>query len=294
MYTVTDNRMPKRKRQKDDHVEAIIPRAMMKCKNTKTYQIVFANSNVHDAKTIVRKMGNPKWYSLKKKNLVSFITLDIFARRITKIMRKNINLNYCIDGVSDLIRTLVKTREHPMEDNRERCPITMDYITDIEKGDIFQHGKTYFNAKSLVDYLNDSYDFKNPVTGIQFLRKDIDTLQRQTGCRDLLTTYLSRERNRTSLTNEMNHFIIYERELEENFSQIINVSGTPIFFIVLSESEGIIHQTIRDMFTINEDRAEIVLKSLLSMVKGDPSRPNRIPQYQKNCMYDILTDYIDV
>lgn len=243
--------MPSRKRKRTVEDTGLLSRT----KNTTLFQQYFDNTTVKFNRLIVREMGEPKWYSMKKKELVSVIVLDMHVCTIQRFVRS------CISNSRE--------REYMFEKLKgEKCPITLEPINDIPVRNRYVHTGYWFDREKLADFLHTSCDFVHPVTRIELVHQDILEIDPS-----LIEIYNNRTVIRASMVSRIETVQCIENELEDIYREMIDMAYyTPSrneFNVNLTYSEVQFEECYKDLLSIDKDRCIIVLKSLPDLLEAD-------------------------
>lgn len=219
------------------------------------YRKVFSENTVLVLRQKARSAGTKGWYSLRKGHLASAIIIHEAALTITGLFHRIVDAKR-----AEVYGSHVR--------NASSCPISLTPVAELNKDDIFVHGGIVFSKESLLDYMEASVDFRNPVTRNMMHLYDIKRL----GCPYVLDKYKNRERLRIIKVNSIRQFSFLETELEDVLFTLMHHyhSNDHEFF---ADNLRAFQQTWREMKVTDRHRTICVLRSLKHRVKRYRGRP---------------------
>ena len=237
--------------------------SMRKTKLHPEYYDTYARHTVPILREMVRKIGNKKWYSLRKPNLVSVVMVYKSACIIEKFFKM----------------VLQKHRDSVLETNimdGSRCPMTLDLIRDINRVNIFVHDGVAFSKKELFEYMIISVDFCNPITRKMMSYFDIVrlSLQNPSGDLNILDKYNNRIHLRNLELESIRDFSFWEIELDNLLIRLARLyydQGTEAF----NDAYLKFHNTWMEMRRICRNRTLVILMSLKQRADGFRGRPRK-------------------
>ncbi len=262
----------KRKRGTDE------PVLLSRARTTGLYLQHFDTSTVKSTRAIVRDMGVDKWYSMKKGQLVSYVVLDIYARRIQRFFRTR---GCSVKERIDVFRGLEK----------ETCPITLELIRDIPLQNRYTHSNHWFDKRSLASFLRVSCDFVHPVTRVEFTMNDIIDIDPS-----MLDLFKNRSEVRAEMVSRIEMVQCIENELEDIFKEMIDLAyytqSRREFDANLMFSEVQFEECFKDLLRIDRDRCVVVLRSLPDLIDGDSYRGVYLSRKRGEDLRTLVKDFI--
>ena len=168
---------------------------MRRARKHRNFQKLMNEKNVFELKVTSRKMGNKKWYSMRKKALASSIVVYNSVKKIHDFLM----------NIGEKKRKIfIQTREES-----ECCPITLVKVSVLQ--DPYVHDGIVYSQKSLEEFFKSSFDFTNPITRRKFTRANI----KRFGSLDLLETFDNKEELRQKHVQNTNHFSFLEMDIED-------------------------------------------------------------------------------
>lgn len=277
IYVNVNMSIRKRKRSSE---EPFISKAIVNVRETGEYRHQFNVRKVQPSKKIVREMGTERWYSMKKRDLISLITLDILVKRIQRLFKtKGGNIkrrNLLTNGLDEYV-----------------CPITLEKINDIPIKDRYLHSNYWFDRKSLSGFMRSTCDFIHPVTRKEFTEYDIINIDP-----NLILIYKHRDSIRSSIVSQITNVQCIENELESIFKEMIETACLSItrndFNVDLSFSEAHFRESFNDLKRLDRGRCILVLKSLPDLINGDDYVARHIPKRRRIILNQIVKEYISI
>lgn len=228
-------------------------------------------SNVHTGNTVpvlrdmVRRIGNKKWYTLRKANLVSVVIINRSAITIT----------------SFFVRVMERKRGNILRlkmGDGSRCPISLTPICDITE--VFVHDGTVFSKPEIIEYLEVSIDFHNPITRNMFGFHDIQRLNNVS----LEENY----RNRVYLRDREVKAILQYSFLETELDNLL-IGLTRLYYQQDSESfynrHVLFYDTWNEMRSVDRNRTVCVVRSLMQSAQRFRGKP-------RSWAIDFIDDYL--
>lgn len=208
------------------------------------YRKFFAENTVTVLREKARSTGTTKWYSLRKGNLVSAIVIHDSAVAVTNVFREIVNRK----------RKLVVDSK---KKDGSKCPISLTPISELKPDDVFVHDGVVFSADAILDYVETSVDFLNPITRTAMHLHDIERL----GCESALDKYRNRHSLRTKKVLSIRQFAFLELELDNILTSLIlqyYFQDTPFY----EQSLRAFRKTWQEMKETDQSRTVCVLKCL--------------------------------
>jgi len=241
----------KRKRSVDEthtsKANQYFQQGLKKSKLHPEYNEIYSKNTVPVLREMTRKIGNKKWYSLRKANLVCVVLIHRSACIICKFLK----------SVSQKKRDFIlKTSRN----DGSKCPITLDLISEISDKDIFVHDGVVFSKDHLAEYVMVSIDFSNPITRNMMNYFDIERLSLP-NFPELLDKYEDRVYLRYREVEAIRDFSFWETELDNLFlclGHLYYEQGTQSF----RDTREKFHNTWEEMKRIDRNRTLIVVTSL--------------------------------
>ena len=251
--------MPPRKRRRTDDKKSFLDvpflaNARFRAKDTSLYTHRSRQHTVKTARSAAKTIGERKWYSMKKNDLVISIVIDEMARKIQRLFKTRGQNIHARESMHRGLRG-------------ETCPITLSPISELPIHNRYLHSNCWFDRESLAVYLRTSCDFVHPVTRVKFTLEDIKSIDTT-----LVLLFENRESLRSCIVSRIETIQCIENELEDIFSEMIEMaSSTPTrneFNVSMSYSEVQFEQCFRDLVTIDRGRCILALKSLPDLLRG--------------------------
>ena len=255
----------KRKRSIDETCSstsnACYQQSMRKTKLHPGYYETYSSHTVPILREMVRKIGNKKWYSLRKPNLVSVLMMYRSACIIENFFKM----------------VLQKHRDSVLETNIKdgsKCPITLDLVSEIDKNNIFVHDGVAFSKKELYEYIMISVDFCNPITRKMMSYFDIERLSLLSDNLNILDKYKNRIYLRKIEVESIRDFSFWEIELDNLLIRLARLyydQGTEAF----NDAYLKFHNTWVEMRRICRNRTLVILMSLKQRADSFRGRPRK-------------------
>lgn len=271
----------KRKRSIDETCSSTFntcyQQSMRKTKLHPSYSDTYAHHTVPVLREMVRKIGNKKWYSLRKPNLVSVVmvyrsacVIEIFFKTVLQKHRDSVLETNIRDG--------------------SKCPMTLDLISDIDRSNIFVHDGVTFSKKELYEYMMVSVDFCNPITRKMMSYFDIERLSLQNpvmvpGNLNILDKYNNRIYLRGLEVESIRDFSFWEIELDNLLIRLARLyydQGTEEF----NDAYLKFHNTWTEMRRICRNRTLVILISLKQRADSFRGRPRKWANLFLESYYD--------
>lgn len=220
------------------------------------YHKFFSENTVTVLRQKARSAGATKWYSLRKSNLVSAIVIHGSAVTVTSLFR----------GMMNRKRALVLDSK---KKDGSKCPISLTPISDLSSNDVFIHDGVVFSRDAILDYVEASVDFLNPITRTSFQFHDIKRL----GCEGALDKYRNRVSLRTKKVHSIRQFAFLEIELDNIFTSLMQqyyFKETPFY----DHSLVAFRRTWKEMRATDHSRTVCVLKCLEQSADRFQGRPH--------------------
>lgn len=236
----------KRKRSVDDTTCSISntyhQQYVKKSKMHPGYFSLYSRNTVPVFRKKVRDIGNRKWYSLRKSNLACVVMIHECAMTISRFFRRI---------VASKRRKLVESKKK----DGSRCPITLTPVSEINS--VFVHDGIVFSKKELVEYMEVTIDFCNPIT-----RKVVECFEIQRlGSSSLLDKYKNRVFLRDKEIDAIRDFSFWETELDNimiRLTRMCHRQSSSDFY----ENHIAFHNTWLEMKRNDRNRTVCVVKSL--------------------------------
>lgn len=218
-------------------------RVATKSKMHPTYQQYFSENKVIGLRMMAKLAGEKKWYKLRKASLVNSIVVNNSAKLVTKVFRQYIT--------NKRLQVF-----HTHQQNASQCPISLVLISDLEQDDIFIHEGVVFSKTAMLDYINVSVDFTNPITRSALHLHDIERL----GDNSVVDKFKHRETLRHERIKSINNFAFLELELDNVFRNVIqNYYFQGAFY---THNLLAFKKMWKEMKSLDRNRTICVLKSL--------------------------------
>lgn len=228
---------------------------LKKSKMHPKYRKVFSENTVKVLRRKARSAGAKKWYSLRKGNLVGAIVVHDSAVTVTNVFRE------MMDKKRDRV-----IQAHVL--NGSTCPISLTPVSELTSDDIFVHGGAVFSRGAILDYLEATADFRNPITRNMMHLHDVERLR----CKDALDKYFNRSSLRFKKISSIRQFAFLETELEHLLMSLVQqyyVQDTPFFENALVAFK----QTWKAMKFTDRNRTTCVLNSLKQTANRFQGKP---------------------
>lgn len=241
--------------EKQVSATAATSRIISKSKMHPKYRKFFSENTVMTLRIQARSAGEKKWYSLRKGPLASALVIHHSAMMVTNMFREIVNK-----------KRQETLRSH--EKNGSSCPISLTPILDLEKHDVFIHGRVVFSRTAILDYVKASADFLNPITRTMMHLHDIKRLR----CQHALVKYNNRKYLRIVEVNSIRQFSFLETEIENILMGLVHhfYCQDTLFF---EDSYVAFKETWKHMKVVDRTRTVCVLKSLensMDRFRGKP------------------------
>jgi len=149
-----------------------------------------------------------------------------------------------------------------------KCPISLTPISGLNSDDVFIHDGVVFSRDAILDYVEASVDFLNPITRKSFQFHDIQRLR----CQGALDKYRNRVSLRIEKINSIRQFAFLEIELDNIFTSLIQqyyFKDTPFY----DHSLVAFRRTWKEMKATDHSRTVCVMKCLEQSADRFNGRP---------------------
>jgi len=244
-----------------------LQQSMKKSKLHPGYHDMYSKYTVPVLREIVRNIGNKKWYSLRKANLVCFVIVHRSSSMITRFFKRIYQKK-----IDSIIEESIK--------DGSTCPITLDPVSEILNR--FVHDGIVFSGDELIKYMMVSVDFCNPITRNMMSLIDIKRLCSPIPTSqvfpllapELLEKYNNREALRHKEVESIRDFSFWETELDN-----ILISLGRLFYDQGTEAFNDCHRKFHDMWIemkrLDRNRTLIVLMSMKQSANRFRGRPRQ-------------------
>jgi hypothetical protein len=223
--------------------------------------------NVKSARKIARILGYTRWFSAKRSPLLSSVVIGISANIIQKFMKSW------------------------FENSKYICPISLTPMTQIPLKYRYFHTNTWFDKRKLSEFIDITCDFNHPSTRLEFTEEDVVQIDPS-----LVKLFRSRVSIRSEMKMDMETIQSLENEMEQIFSEIINVAyqiqNFNEFKIVFGHWHGKLNECFWDLVQIDIDRCRLAVKSLNDLIPHGPYDYVHMSYNRKRFMEATIRGYI--
>lgn len=227
-----------------------------KTKHHPRYAEVVSNNSVTELRKEARSIGTKRWYSLKKTDLASSIVVHESACVVAKFFQ---NIVHCKRSRTYRSQALAGAQ----------CPISLASISEMDFHDTYVHGGFVFSKEAVLEYIDTSVDFLNPITRTMMHYHDIQRL----GCPYACEKYRNRVALRQKEVGAVQHFSFLEGEIENIMTGLLQDKYHYASCEDFTRAMASFHQTWRAMKNIDRNRTICVLKSLKQLSERFRNRP---------------------